>query len=68
MPHSAMVRFRVRAGEPPAIDDASVVRWDIARPLEAACSATCFRGVLAEVATPGDVTWRSNTIRPSSTS
>ena len=33
---SAVVRFRLRGGEPPAIEDASVVRWDIARPLEAA--------------------------------
>ena len=33
---SAVVRFRLRGGETPAIDDASVVRWDIARPLEAA--------------------------------
>ncbi len=32
---SAVVRFRLRGGETPAIDDASVVRWDIARPLEA---------------------------------
>jgi hypothetical protein len=37
--HSAVVRFRLRSGEPPAIDDASVVRWDIARPLEAALQA-----------------------------
>ena len=36
---SAVVRFRLRGGEPPAIDDASVVRWDIARPLEAALRA-----------------------------
>jgi hypothetical protein len=36
---SAVVRFRLRAGETPAIDDASVVRWDIARPLEAALRA-----------------------------
>jgi hypothetical protein len=35
----AVVRFRLRSGEPPAIDDASVVRWDIARPLEAALRA-----------------------------
>ena len=31
-----MVRFRLRAGETSAIDVASVVRWDIARPLAAA--------------------------------
>jgi hypothetical protein len=36
---SAVVRFRLRGGETPAIDDASVVRWDIARPLEAALRA-----------------------------
>ena len=33
---SSVVRFRLNGGETPAIDDASVVRWDIARPLEAA--------------------------------
>ncbi len=33
---SAVVRFRLRAGETSAIDVASVVRWDIARPLAAA--------------------------------
>ncbi len=33
---SVVVRFRLRGGDPPAIDDASVVRWNIARPLEAA--------------------------------
>jgi hypothetical protein len=36
---SVVVRFRLRGGEPPAIDDASVVRWDIARSLEAALRA-----------------------------
>ncbi len=36
---SAVVRFRLRDGETPAIDDASVVRWDIARSLEAALRA-----------------------------
>ena len=36
---SSVVRFRLRAGETPAIDDASVVRWDIARSLEAALRA-----------------------------
>jgi hypothetical protein len=34
-----VVRFRLRASEPPAVDDASVVRWDIDRPLEAALQA-----------------------------
>jgi hypothetical protein len=36
---SMVVRFRLRGGESPAIDDASVVRWDIARSLEAALRA-----------------------------
>jgi len=36
---SVVVRFRLRGGDPPAIDDASVVRWNIARPLEAALVA-----------------------------
>jgi hypothetical protein len=36
---SAVVRFRLRSGEPPAIDAASVVRWDIARSLDAALRA-----------------------------
>jgi hypothetical protein len=36
---SAVVRFRLRGGDTPAIDDASVVRWDIARSLEAALRA-----------------------------
>ncbi len=36
---SAVIRFRLRSGDPPAIDDASVVRWDIAGPLEAALRA-----------------------------
>jgi hypothetical protein len=36
---SVVVRFRIRSGDPPAIDDASVVRWDIAGPLEAALRA-----------------------------
>ncbi len=35
----AVIRFRLRRGETPAIDDASVIRWDIARPLEAALRA-----------------------------
>jgi hypothetical protein len=34
--HSAVVRFRLSEGESAAIDDASVVRWDITRSLEAA--------------------------------
>jgi hypothetical protein len=33
---SVVIRFRLRAGEPLAIDDSSVVRWDVARALEAA--------------------------------
>jgi hypothetical protein len=37
--HSAMVRFRLRGSEGPAIDDASVVRWDIASSLDAALKA-----------------------------
>ena len=36
---SVLVRFRLRVGETPAIDDASVVRWDIAGALEAALRA-----------------------------
>jgi hypothetical protein len=36
---SAVVRFRLRGGESSAIDDDSVVRWDIARPLEDALRA-----------------------------
>ncbi len=35
----SVVRFRLRGGEPPAIDDASVVCWDITRPLDAALKA-----------------------------
>jgi hypothetical protein len=35
----SVVRFRLRGGDPPAIDDASVVCWDITRPLEAALRA-----------------------------
>ena len=34
-----VVRFRLRGGEVPAIDDASVVHWEIARPLEVALRA-----------------------------
>ena len=34
--NSTLVRFRLTSSETPAIDDASVVRWDIARSLEAA--------------------------------
>jgi hypothetical protein len=37
--HSAVVRFRLKSQDPPAIDDASVVRWDITRSLEAALRA-----------------------------
>jgi hypothetical protein len=36
---SVVVRFRLRGSESPAIEDASIVRWDIARPLEAALRA-----------------------------
>jgi hypothetical protein len=36
---SVVVRFRLRGGDPTAIDHASVVRWNIARPLEAALEA-----------------------------
>jgi hypothetical protein len=36
---STVFRFRLGSGEPAAIEDASVVRWDIARPLEAALRA-----------------------------
>ena len=36
---SALVRFRLQGSDPPAIDDASVVRWDIAGPLESALRA-----------------------------
>jgi hypothetical protein len=37
---SVLLRFRLRnGGDLPAIDDASIVRWDIARPLEAALKA-----------------------------
>jgi hypothetical protein len=36
---SVVVRFRLRSGDPPAIEDASVVRWNIAGPLEAALRA-----------------------------
>jgi hypothetical protein len=36
---STVIRFRLRGSEEPTIDNASVVRWDIARPLEAALRA-----------------------------
>jgi hypothetical protein len=36
---SVVVRFRLRGGETPSIDDDSVVRWDIAHSLEAALRA-----------------------------
>jgi hypothetical protein len=36
---SVLLRFRLKDSDQPAIDDASVVRWDIARPLEAALKA-----------------------------
>jgi hypothetical protein len=35
----AVIRFRVRDGQAPAIEDSSVIRWDIAGPLEAALRA-----------------------------
>jgi hypothetical protein len=34
-----LLRFRLKGGESPTIDDASVVRWNIARPLVAALKA-----------------------------
>jgi hypothetical protein len=37
--NSAVVRFRLRSGDPPTIEDDSVVRWNIAGPLEAALRA-----------------------------
>jgi hypothetical protein len=36
---SVLLRFRLKDGDPPQIDDASVVRWDIARSLESALKA-----------------------------
>jgi len=36
---SVLIRFRLKDGDPPAIDDASIVRWDIARSLEAVLKA-----------------------------
>jgi hypothetical protein len=36
---SVLIRFRLKDGDPPSIDDASVVRWEVARPLEAALRA-----------------------------
>jgi hypothetical protein len=33
---SVLIRFRISEGDSPAIDDASIVRWDIGRSLEAA--------------------------------
>lgn len=36
---SVVVRFRLQGGDAPAIEDASVVRWNIARALEAALEA-----------------------------
>jgi hypothetical protein len=32
---SVLLRFRLKDGDPPTIDDASVIRWDISRSLEA---------------------------------
>ncbi len=31
---SVLIRFRLKDGEPPAIDDASIIRWEIGRSLE----------------------------------
>jgi hypothetical protein len=36
---SVLLRFRLKDSEQPAIDDASVIRWDIARPLESVLKA-----------------------------
>ena len=36
---SVLLRFRLKDSDPPAIDDASVVRWDISRSLESALKA-----------------------------
>ncbi len=36
---SVLLRFRLKDSDQPAIDDASVVRWDIARSLESALKA-----------------------------
>ena len=36
---SVLLRFRLKDGDSPAIDDASVVRWHIARSLEAVLKA-----------------------------
>jgi hypothetical protein len=36
---SVLIRFRLNEGEVPAIDDASIVRWDIGRSLETALKA-----------------------------
>jgi hypothetical protein len=36
---SVLIRFRLDDGDPPAIDDASIIRWDIARTLVGALSA-----------------------------
>ena len=36
---SVLLRFRLKDSNPPAIDDASVIRWDIARSLESALKA-----------------------------
>jgi len=36
---SVLIRFRLKDGDAPSIDDASIVRWDIARSLEAVLKA-----------------------------
>ena len=37
---SVLLRFRLKEGEVPAIDDASVIRWDISRSLESVLHST----------------------------
>ena len=54
---SVLLRFRLKDSDQPAIDDASVVRWDIARSLESALKAAGARregGRPAEDRGPGD--------------
>jgi hypothetical protein len=36
---SVLIRFRLKDGDTPSIDDASIIRWDIARSLEAVLKA-----------------------------
>ncbi|MFI5455841.1 MAG: hypothetical protein ACHRXM_10360 [Isosphaerales bacterium] len=42
---SVLIRFRIKDGDLPSIDDASIVRWDVARSLEAVLKA---EGLAAE--------------------